>query len=475
MDPHNLKQRTGMGRLMAALEARLPQNRLIRNALVASSGHLTGYAVLLLATPVLTRLYSVADFGVYTIYTTLVALIGLGGTLRYEGAIPLPAEEATSRRLLVLASLICCGTSLVAGVLLWALGRTLLAPLGAAELADYGLLLALQLWAAGWIETLTGWMVRRSSFGMLAQARFLLSTVTALAQLAGAFLWPGPCGLVIGGVAGFGAGLLYLLVGLRHELTDWRDIRLAELWAVAVRYRHFPLYSVASSLLQRATLLLPPLALALLYDQNVVGWFGKSLQLLIVPLSLVGLPLSRVYMGEASRRYREGTGSLRRLFAGTLRKQLLFAGIPLLLFTAVAPWVFEIALGANWREAGVYCRLLGPMLVLYITNLVLATTLDVLERLELQLRRSLVNLACISVGMLVPLVFAMPAWGAILGFSLANSVGYLYTLWTTWQALPWESRGRAASLHGEPSSSAAPPPASLGNLPRPVGVKSHVA
>ena len=469
--------RAGWRRLKAAVEARLPRHGLTRNALVASSGHLTGYVVLLLATPLLTRLYSVADFGVYTIYTTLLAFVGLMGTLRYEGAIPLSPDETTSRRVLALALLVCCGMSLLAGLLLWAVGRPLLVHLGAAELADYGLLFALQVWACGWTETLTGWMIRRGSYGLLAQARFFLSTITALAQLAGALLWPGPRGLVLGGAAGFAAGLLYLLVGLRHDLPGWREMRLAELWSVAVRYRRFPQYSVVSALVQRTTLLLPPLALALLYNQTVVGWFGKGLQLLIVPLSLVGLPLSRVYMGEASRIHREGTGSLRRLFARTLRKQLLWAGIPLVAFTAVAPWTFQVILGKGWREAGVYCGLLGPMLVLYTMNLVLTTTLDVLERLELQLRRSLVGLACLGVGVLVPLCWPLPARVTILLFSVVNSVGYLYALWTTWQALPADAPAEVPAVLPAPSSRERRPAAAspgMASSPRRATVQSHV-
>jgi O-antigen/teichoic acid export membrane protein len=164
------------------------------------------------------------------------------------------------------------------------------------------------------------------------------------------------------------------------------------------------------------------------------------------------------------------------LFSRTLHKQLLFAGLPLALFALSAPWVFALAFGENWREAGIYCSFLCPMLVLYVTNVVLATTLEVLERLELQLQRSLVSLACIAAGVVVPKLLGVPPRTAILMLSLASSLGYLYTLWTTWRAIPRQS-GRVLLCPHACQAGERTIPASSSTIPAStaaIKVKAHV-
>ena len=53
-------------------------------------GGTAGVQVLtVLAAPLLTRLYSSEDFGLLSVYTSLLALIGVIFSLRYELAIPL--------------------------------------------------------------------------------------------------------------------------------------------------------------------------------------------------------------------------------------------------------------------------------------------------------------------------------------------------------------------------------------------------
>jgi O-antigen/teichoic acid export membrane protein len=433
------KPRTGLGRLSAAAEKLLPRSRLGRNAIVASSGHLGGHALMVLVTPLLTRLCTPADFALFTVYTAMVSLVGLSSTLRFEAAIPLPAEEKTAGHLVLLAAGACGLTSLVTGLVLWSIGRSVLGWFQASELADWWMVFAVHLGSIGCYEAMGGWWIRRGTFGPLARSRVIISAASALVQLAGALLVGGFLGLVLGPVVGSLLGVLYLIAGLRKDWAILGDFRPRDLWAVAVRYRRFPQYSVASSLVQKMTVLLPPLALAALYQPDVVGWFGMAQRTLVVPLSLLGVPLSRVYMAEASRIHRDGSGSLRRLFAQTLRKQLLLAGVPLGLFALSAPWVFTLAFGANWREAGIYCTLLCPMLVLYVTNVVLATTLEVLERLELQLRRSVVSIVCIAVGILAPKFLDLSPRAAVLTLSVASSIGYLYTLWTIWRAIPRNS------------------------------------
>src|SRR5688572_27738655 len=58
-----------------------------------------GQALVILGTPVLTRLYSTADFGTLTVFTSAVGIIAALATLRLDAAIGLPESTAQAAAL----------------------------------------------------------------------------------------------------------------------------------------------------------------------------------------------------------------------------------------------------------------------------------------------------------------------------------------------------------------------------------------
>ncbi len=53
----------------------------------------------ILSMPIITRLYTPSDLGVLAVYTALLAIIGIGATLRYEFAYALPEEDRDAANL----------------------------------------------------------------------------------------------------------------------------------------------------------------------------------------------------------------------------------------------------------------------------------------------------------------------------------------------------------------------------------------
>ncbi|NLX97491.1 MAG: lipopolysaccharide biosynthesis protein [Rhodopirellula sp.] len=423
-------------RLRVVANTFFPKGGGSRSALIVSSGHVAGYAVMLAVTPLITRLYGPADFGVFAVYTSLVAMLGLISMASYEVAIPLPEEDSTARGLLALAIGICLVTSASVGILVWWAGESLLSKLQAGELGGLSLVFAVHLVGIGSCEAFTNWFVRKGNFVAVARARFVASVVNALVQVVLVFVIGGAAGLVAGSAAGGIAGGVYLLFRFCRCHGLPRAESVSALRKVAYRYRRYPQLSMPSNLLQRTAILVPPLTLAVFYEPQVVGWYGLAQRALIVPLSLIGLPLSRVYLVEASRRHRRGSDQLRQLFLSTAKKQILYAGVPLFFFVLVAPPLFAVAFGEPWREAGVYCRFVFPMLLLYIIATVLAGTLDVLERQDIHLIRSLVLLALMAAGLTVPWCLGTSPAVAIATLSAAGSAGYLVTIGLVWRAMP---------------------------------------
>src|SRR5512132_1479463 len=82
---------------------KLRQNRYARDILSMSSAAALGQITALMAAPLITRLYTPDDFGHLAFFQSAISLLAPLVCLRYEFAIPLPAEDSEGYDLVALA------------------------------------------------------------------------------------------------------------------------------------------------------------------------------------------------------------------------------------------------------------------------------------------------------------------------------------------------------------------------------------
>src|SRR5262245_8313247 len=92
-----------MRRLIDWAAHRFPSGSFGRSVSVLASGTAAGQALALLAAPLLTRLYSPADFGHLQLYVSIMTFAMLTSTWRYELAILLPKANEEAAEVLAVA------------------------------------------------------------------------------------------------------------------------------------------------------------------------------------------------------------------------------------------------------------------------------------------------------------------------------------------------------------------------------------
>jgi O-antigen/teichoic acid export membrane protein len=209
----------GISVMRPAAASLLSRGHLTRSIGVIALGHAAAYGVMLATTPILSRLYSPAQFGVMASFSALVSLAGTSISLRYESAIPLPRSRAGGRRLAQLSVVVALVASTAWGLALAAAARRWADWPRLAELAPFAAALAAALFAYGCFQTLTFWATRTRQFSRLAQQRVVLVAATVIVQIAAACWRPSAGGLNLGQMAGDVAAV---------AITGWR---LGESWA----------------------------------------------------------------------------------------------------------------------------------------------------------------------------------------------------------------------------------------------------
>lgn len=335
----------------------LPKDAFVRGVSVLTGGTASAQILLVLAAPLLTRLYSPEDFGLLAVYASLLTLIGVVSSLRYELAVPLPEDDGEAANAAVLCLILVMISTLLTGVLVLLMGSAIAAALGVPALAGYLWLLPVGVLCIGFYRVFNYWAVRTKRFSAIAGTKLCQAVATIAIQIAAFKL--GGIALLFGQVAGQGVGTTTLgLTALKaagFRRVSWLGIKKA-----AARYRRFPIFSTWAGLANTAGLQLPPILFMVFFGPVVVGLYALAHRVLTLPMVLVGGAIGQVFFAHAAKSYRED--KLAQLVI-EIHTKLSHIGLPaaLMLFF-IAPDFFSIVFGDEWRQAGELARWMSPWL-----------------------------------------------------------------------------------------------------------------
>jgi O-antigen/teichoic acid export membrane protein len=375
---HNL--RTAVARL-------IPKSRFGRNVGILTGGTLFAQGLMALSLPVLTRLYTPADFALLAVYMAILGLLSVIACLRLNLAIPLPEQDEHAMDLvaLSLAAAACFGLCL--GLLVMADAKAVAGLLRQPGIQPYLWMIPVGVFLAASYNALQYWATRKQRFGLITRTRMARAVGGAGTQLGFGFAQPAPFGLLLGHLLYSGLGV----VGLWRSLWKQdRELLKAVSFHSAHRtlstYRRFPMFSVPEALFNTGGIQLPVLVIAAVAAGPEAGFLVLAMQVMGVPMGLLGSSIAQVYLAEAPRRLREG--SLGPFTRSTILGLLKIGGLPIAFLGAAAPFLFPIVFGGDWARAGVLVAWMTPWFVLqFVTSpisVVLHVTGNVIAAMFLQ-------------------------------------------------------------------------------------------
>jgi O-antigen/teichoic acid export membrane protein len=368
-----------------SLRALLPRAPLARGVTVLVTGSALGQVLVLAASPLLTRLYTPADFGILGVFSALSTILGVVVSLRYELAIPLAEDDGRVVNLLALSLVAALIVSSLTGAILWLWGDVITGWLNAEALRPLLWLLPVGLLAVGCMRALIHWAIRRQDFGHITRTEISRSIGRVVTQIGFGFVVSGPFGLLIGQIIGQSAGITTLARAFhRREGLLWRTIRLGDMARAASRFAKLAMLATGAALLNNGGQLAPALFIAALYGVEVAGWYALAQRILETP-ALVSTAVARVYLSEAPRRARANVASMYALFKAATWRLLAFGLLTLGLVVVAGPQLFGLVFGSAWAEAGQFAQFLALMALGRLVVHPVAQTLIVLERQDLQL------------------------------------------------------------------------------------------
>ncbi len=345
-----------------------------------------------LCEPVLTRLYTAADYKVMGYFTALSALLFSISSLRYDDALMLQKKDSDAAAVVLLSWIVLLAVLLFTCVgLYW--GDTFAHRANIPAITPYLVLIIPVLVAMRLARTLELWLVRAKAFRfvMAGQAANTGVMVTSRIGVGVPPVSAGPGGLIGGYLAGnIVAALINAVAALREGgRIILRLPPLGKVWQTARRYRRFPLFSTPSSLVAALVYRMPVFMIPLYFAGDELGYYVKGFAALAIPLSVAGNAISRVFFVHAAEAKIHNLRQRLTSISTMVHSRLVMLGIfPTLVLMVAGPDIFAVVFGAPWRTAGVYVQYLGPWLLLGSIVSPLTRIFDILERQRIDLATS---------------------------------------------------------------------------------------
>lgn len=381
-------------------------------------GGLAGQAILVLTTPLITRLYSPVDYGVLAAYSALIMPLSIVATLRLELALLMARsdEEAdhltrSGQSLALFMSLI--ATAVILGVAHW------MNPVFLQPLKPYIPPLFVGVALLGSFQLLTFRLTRKKKYRGQVYSRTLQPIVQIASQILFGFLRVGSIGLILGQIVGYIAANLLLLRGLKPQWVPLRHIG-----AVVKQYREFPLYVMPSALIRDLGTHLPVLLTTSLYSIKETGLLALGMRIISTPVSLACSSVGQVYLGRASE-YRQSAAALRNLTWRTAKSLFLIGVAPTIALIAFAPALFAIFFGEEWREAGGYMRIMAPLFLMRFVFAPISQVLLLAQRAKLQLFWGILKAFVVSGSFALARILDWSYPQALVGYTIVETFSFV--------------------------------------------------
>jgi O-antigen/teichoic acid export membrane protein len=325
-----------------------------RAVLTMMTGTLAAQALPLLVSPLLTRLYKPAEYGIYATFMLVAYSLSVLAAGRYEFAIMLPEDERDAFNVAGFCLVVASGVA--AAVLAVVVVMRLTGVDAGARLDRYLFALPPMVLVMSAYQTLTCWVIRKQQFRRLALANVSRAFVTAAANIAfGVMAFRG--GLIVSTLLGQTIATLALAVYVWQDpALSVRNLRTSRMVALMKEHRSFPLFTLPADLMSYGSTQLP----VAFFDPTSAGVFTFVQTVINTPLSLAAGSVLDAFKERATRDYRE-RGEFHGILVSLMKSLSALAVAPMLVLAVWGTPIFATVFGEAWRPGGHVARILAIM------------------------------------------------------------------------------------------------------------------
>lgn len=355
------------------------KSKFILNILILFSGTFIASIIPVLVLPVLTRLWSPNDFGIFAIYLAFIGILSVLSTGCLNVALILVKKNKDAIGVLIIGLVLSFIFFLLSNLVIFILDQV--SPIFKFSVEGWHYLIPIGVFLQSGYMMMISWHNRNKSYKLMSQSRVIQSTAISFVQIFSGLGAKFNLGLIFPDL--IGRLLSIILIIKRTELFK-KKIDNINYIVLLKRYKKFPLIEAPASFINVLSHQLPIIILPLIFSPAVGGLYFLAVKVLIAPSYLLGTGILEVFKNKAQDDFRL-TGSCRTIFI-KIALALFYIGIvPAIFFIFFAPNLFLFVFGPQWREAGEYAQIIAPLALIGFVCSPLSYILIFREKLSLHL------------------------------------------------------------------------------------------
>lgn len=399
-------------------------DRFRKNFIHIFSANAIAQVISVITLPILSRIYSPADFGLLTTYTLLQSLILSFITGRIDWLVPNAKSPVRALRLIRLGYVISIALLCLVSVGIF-FGRGLIAPaLNLAEESKIFLILPIGIMAGAFQLLWQSWYIFTGSLSQVGKSKLIQALVTIFASLALGWTVLGGYALVIAYVFGFCAAAMVLFFGVDTKSKAQMQSKSSNAMHLLSHYKTQLFSSSALSVINVAMTMSLTFLLITFYSAQIVGWYGLVFRVATAPIGLLTTALVQSFWSDAALLAKTDPVELRSFYLSSV-KRLTWLSIPIAAVTLCGPLYIPFVFGVEeWSGAGMLLMAVTP----YIVGMIIfspTTHLIVYGKAHWQLASDLLTFIVAVMVFSFAANAGHDAWVAIAAASTALFLGYI--------------------------------------------------
>lgn len=312
--------------------------------------------------PLVTRMYSSADMGVFNLFMAFVGFIATTAALRYDLAIVPAATEDEAASLLSLATRCNVAVSALTTIVMVVFAGPIARAVDTPSLAPWLWLVGPGVFLTAQVTVMGYWLNRKKYYSVASTNQMAQSLTMAGTRVGFGLFGSSVAGMLASQGLGLGVALTRVVFKTRGEFGRERTTTCRQ---VAVKHKRMPLVNGPNALVDALRLNGITLLIGRFFESSTVGNFSVAWLLIQAPLGLINGALSQVFFQKMAVTPR---GDMLRLVKASLLRSLLLGIVPFAAIWLAAPPLLPRVLGGDYHLVGVLAAALVPWLYLNLAT-----------------------------------------------------------------------------------------------------------
>lgn len=339
-----------------ALVGKNRESAFFRNLATMMSGTLIAQVITIASIPILSRLFTPAQFGVFALFFTSVSIVGFVANGKFDNAIVLPDDDEKANNILRLCVFLSFTISLIMLIVVLVLPLKVYSQLNIAAVFPFRFLIPLGILIVSISQSFTYWNNRHKNYKRLATGKVSQSLATNTVNVGLGFGSPSVWGLISGFFAGTFLNLFLLLKKINFSLFKFQWKKKKSLMR---EYRNFPIFLAPMLLLNTFSINVLIYLLTYYFDQDTVGQYSQAYKVINYPLMFITASFPIVFYQKINE-----AKNKQQLYVKSVWASIAFGFIILLPVMLFGEAIFSFVLGSQWKIAGHMAAILCPLSII---------------------------------------------------------------------------------------------------------------